>query len=365
MPKRKTTPGRDSQGAKRARENGSNSQAEIVNEAPPQAEEPCPRREKTYERSTSVYPNETYTVGWVCALSVELAAAKGLLDETHGEPQTQPNGDHNAYTLGRIHEFNVVIACLPASVYGTSSAANLVGAMWTTFPSLKIGFFVGIGAGIPSFAESSIRDIRLGDVLVGTGVVDYEMRKKYDGGRVLSTGHQDKPSRILLAPIQRLRADHEDRSSRINQYIDDMIQKDPDKGSFAYRASMTDQLCQPCLLGSNCAGNKNVTVPRSRPDRSSCHAMIHYGAIASGNTLCRDRGFREEIREKFDAICFDMEAAGVMNNFNGLVVRGISDYADCHKNDDWHSYAAASAAGYVKLLLSYVPLNVRHAGTLG
>lgn len=356
MPKRKRTRSADSGGDKRG---------EIVSEATPQAEEPYPRLDRSCERTTSIYPNETYTVGWVCALSVELAAAKGMLDETHGEPRTQPNGDHNAYTLGRIHEFNVVIACLPASVYGTSSAANLVGAMWTTFPSLKIGFFVGIGAGIPFFAGDFIRDIRLGDVVVGTSVVDYEMRKKYDGDRVLSTGHQDKPSRILLAAIQRLRADNEDRSSRINQYIDDMIQNHPDKGHFAYRASMTDQLCEPCLLGSNCTGNKNVTVARSRPDRPHGDAMIHYGTIASGNTLCRDRAFREEIREKFDAICFDMEAAGVMNNFSGLVVRGISDYADCHKNDDWQSYAAASAAGYVKLLMSYVPLNVKHTGTLG
>lgn len=363
MPKRKrATASGDS---KRAPENDSDSEDEIVKEATLQAEEPCPHPDTGYERSTSIYPNETYTVGWVCALSIELAAAKGMLDETHGEPQSQPNGDHNGYTLGRIHEFNVVIACLPASVYGTSSAANLVGAMWTTFPNLKIGFFVGIGAAIPCCDEHSIRDIRLGDVVVGTSVVDYEMRKKYDGGRVLSTGHQDKPSRILLAAIQRLNADHEDRSSRINQYIDGMIQKGPDMGHFAYRASLTDQLCEPCLLGSNCAGNKNVTVSRSRPDRPRGDAMIHYGVIASGNTLCRDRGFREEIREKFDAICFDMEAAGVMNNFNGLVVRGISDYADRHKNDDWHSYSAASAAGYVKLLLSYVPLNVRHAGTLG
>lgn len=354
MPKRKRTPSADSEGETRG---------EIVNEATPQAEEPCDPPGRRYERSISVYPNETYTVGWVCALSVELAAAKSMLDETHGEPQSQPNGDHNAYTLGRIHEFNVVIACLPASVYGTSAAANLVGAMWTTFPSLKVGFFVGIGAAIPCFDEDSIRDIRLGDVVIGTSVVDYEMRKKYDGDRVLSTGHQDKPSRILLAAIQRLRADHESNSSRLNQYIDGMTQKDPDKWHFAYRATLNDQLCEPCLFGGNCAGRKDVIVPR--PDRPDSDAMIHYGVIASGNTLCRDRGFREEIREKFDAICFDMEAAGVMNNFSGLVVRGISDYADCHKKDDWHSYAAASAAGYVKLLLSYVPLNVKHAGTLG
>lgn len=345
---------------KRERE-GSESDGELPSTPPARPEEP----EACSRRSHSNYPNEAYTVGWICALSVELAAAMGMLDEAHGEPQKQPNGDHNTYTLGRVQDFNVVIACLPASIYGTSSAANVAGQMRSSFPNLKIGFFVGIGAGIPSFDGDSIHDIRLGDVVVGTRVVDYEMQKRYNGGRVQSTGHQDKPPKILLAAIQRLQADHPMTSSKIAEYIDAMIKKTPEKRNFAYPESLNDELCEPCLVGGDCTGGKNVTRLRPRPDRADSNARIYHGVIASGNTLCRDRTFREEIRQKFDAMCFDMEAAGVMNNFNSLVVRGISDYADCHKNDYWHSYAAASAAGYVKLLLSYVPLNVKHAGTLG
>ena len=32
------------------------------------------------------------------------------------------------------------------------------------------------------------------------------------------------------------------------------------------------------------------------------------------------------------ALCFEMEAAGLMNNFPCLTIREICDYADSHKN---------------------------------
>jgi hypothetical protein len=49
-----------------------------------------------------------------------------------------------------------------------------------------------------------------------------------------------------------------------------------------------------------------------------------------------------------------MEAAGVMNTFPCLVIRGICDYADSYKNKLWQQYAAATAAAYAKLLLGVV-----------
>ncbi len=37
------------------------------------------------------------------------------------------------------------------------------------------------------------------------------------------------------------------------------------------------------------------------------------------------------------------------------MIRGICDYADSHKNKKWQPYAAATAAGYMKELLSVIP----------
>ena len=54
-------------------------------------------------------------------------------------------------------------------------------------------------------------------------------------------------------------------------------------------------------------------------------------------------------------MCFEMEAAGLMNDFGCLVIRGICDYADSHKNKKWQPYAAATAAACAKEILSVIP----------
>lgn len=54
-------------------------------------------------------------------------------------------------------------------------------------------------------------------------------------------------------------------------------------------------------------------------------------------------------------LCVEMEAAGLMDAFPCLVIREICDYADSHKNKKWQLYAAATAAAYMKELLSVIP----------
>ena len=121
-----------------------------------------------------------YTVGWICALDIELAAAVGMLDERHG-PQALPPNDWNSYTFGRIGNHNVVIACLPQGVMGTIAAAQVATQMTSTFTELKFGLMVGIGGGVPSKEH----DIRLGDVVVSKptgkspGVVHYDWEGQF------------------------------------------------------------------------------------------------------------------------------------------------------------------------------------------
>ncbi|RYP55222.1 hypothetical protein DL770_010934 [Monosporascus sp. CRB-9-2] len=75
---------------------------------------------------------EDYTVGRVCALPVELAAAQEMLDEEH-QDLPQNDNDANIYTLGRIGEHNVVMACLPEGQTGTNSAAAIAVRMKLAF----------------------------------------------------------------------------------------------------------------------------------------------------------------------------------------------------------------------------------------
>src|SRR5271163_4796505 len=162
---------------------------------------------------------EDYTVGWVCALPVELAAAQEMLDEEHGNPDHVAN-DANIYTLGRIGEHNVVIACLPNGQTGNNSAATVAVQMQSAFKSIRFGLMVGIGGGVPSVEA----DIRLGDVVVSSphnihgGVVQYDSGKDTPNG-FERTGFLNTPPTILLDAVAYLRAYHLRGRSRLLEHV--------------------------------------------------------------------------------------------------------------------------------------------------
>ena len=83
--------------------------------------------------------------------------------------------------------------------------------------------------------------------------------------------------------------------------------------------------------------------------------VVHYGLITCANQLMKNMKARDALIAKHDVLCFEMEAAALMNNFPCLVIRGICDYSDMHKNDDWQGYAAATAAAYARELLEIIP----------
>jgi nucleoside phosphorylase len=91
-----------------------------------------------------------------------------------------------------------------------------------------------------------------------------------------------------------------------------------------------------------------------RESRDSDVPIIHYGLLASGNQVMRHGFTRDRLRRELDVLCFEMEAAGLMDGFPCLVVQGICDYSDSHKNKRWQPYAAATAAAYAKDLLSVI-----------
>ncbi|KAK3073438.1 hypothetical protein LTR53_005016 [Teratosphaeriaceae sp. CCFEE 6253] len=154
------------------------------------------------------HPRESYTVGIICALDVEKAAVEGTLDEEHGRLE-QMAGDENSYSVGRLHQHNVVVACLPAGVMGKASAATVAKDMMRSFP-IKAGFMVGIGGGV----WSAKNDVRLGDVVVSQpdglhgGVVQWDFGKMEKEGKFRRTGTLNKPPRPLLNAVQALKATH-------------------------------------------------------------------------------------------------------------------------------------------------------------
>ncbi|KAH8431727.1 5'-methylthioadenosine/S-adenosylhomocysteine nucleosidase family protein [Aspergillus melleus] len=298
---------------------------------------------------------DLYAVGWIAALPLERAAAVALLDEKHGKPHdfVQPHNDPNSYTWGCIGEHNVVIASLAAGKYGTTSAAATAIPMLASFPQIRIGLLVGIGAGISRPDKG--RDIRLGDVAVSQprgnsgGVIQYDLFKAKPENRREGVAFLNSPPEVLLHAIANIQAEHELEPPKLLEYLEEAMVRYPRlaKQGYVHQGFENDRLYK--------TSDPDEEIQREL--RQSPDPEIHYGIIASGNTLLKDATYRDKILEDIgdECICCEMEAAGLMNNFPCIVIRGICDYADSHKSDRWQRYAAATAAAYTKELLAFVP----------
>lgn len=300
-----------------------------------------------------------YTVAWLCALPVELAAAQVMLDEKHLPLHTEGSAQ---YTLGRIGNHNVVLVCLPAGQIGIGPAAISATQARTIFTSISFSLIVGVGGGVPSMDA----DVRLGDVVVSQpareygGVVQYDLGKTEAGGQRRRTGSLNSPPQILLHAVAQLKAlsyqNREDRASFIT-YLSafdrspsfSRANAGPDvlfKASYHHHGGAT---CESCSKDSWSTVHRAVR-------KADDEVIVHYGTIASGNQVIKDGVTRDRLSEELGGVlCFEMEAAGLMNASPSLVVRGICDYADSHKTKAWQPYAAATAAAYAKAILAIVP----------
>lgn len=297
--------------------------------------------------------HEDYTVGWISALALELTAATAMLDEFH-EALPRPPGDSNTYEFGQIGEHNVVLACLPHGSYGTNSAATVAAHMSRSFPSITVRLMVGVGGGAPSPSA----DVRLGDVVVGVKVIQYDLGKSTAGGNFERTSDPVKPPPSLMTAVSRLRAAHNMRSSEIPEMVKAMIAQHPKLSKFkrpepedvlfneTYHHVPSATTCDVCDCGQ--------IMPRTQ--RPKKDPEIHYGNIASGNRVIKDGIERQRLSGGLDVVCFEMEAAGLQDH-SCLVIRGICDYSDSHKNKRWQAYAAATAAAYAKELLQIIPVE--------
>ncbi|KAJ5546496.1 hypothetical protein N7494_004081 [Penicillium frequentans] len=283
----------------------------------------------------AILSHDDYTVGWICALPLEMAAAKLMLDTIHPR-LPYPSTDQNNYILGNIEEHNIVIVCLPGGTYGVVPAAIVAMQLLSTFSSIRFGLLVGIGGGVPS---SNI-DIRLGDIV--------------------RTGMLNRPPKVLLTALATIQAHHLIEDSRVVEFISDIDNKiprhkaatftRPTQEDYLYQAEYDHGASDTCV---DCDPSKLI----SRPSRDYSEPVIHYGLIGSANRVMKNGRMRDQLAQDLGIYCVEMEAAGLMNDFQSLVIRGICDYADSHKNKDWQGYAAAVAAAYAKELLLVVPFT--------
>ncbi|EHK47314.1 hypothetical protein TRIATDRAFT_181283, partial [Trichoderma atroviride IMI 206040] len=299
------------------------------------------------------YTRSHYTVGIICPLAKELKAVRALFENEHGSLNSRSE-DSYPYILGDMAGHWVVAACLPE--YGTNPAATVASNMKFSFPSIRFCFLVGIAGGAPS----QEKDVRLGDVVVsypiGTspGVIQYDLGKEQDGNHFQRMGSLQRPPLVLMAAINTLQSDLEPPDGQLDESLQAITRRLPD---YKYPGQDLDMPYQTAcaLCASHQASLVSCSHVQQRVPRTTILPTIHYGAIASGNRVIKDATLRDQLAQEHGILCFEMEAAGMMNTLDCLVIRGISDYCDGQKNDTWQNYAAATAAAYAKLLLRLVP----------
>lgn len=242
-----------------------------------------------------------------------------------------------------------------------------------TFPNIRIGLLVGVRGGVPSRNH----DIRLGDIVVSGrdhgkgGIFQYDYGRVAQNQPFQDTSFLNQPPPVLLKAMSALIAHYDIRGCDIHESVQKALQgihrrrkyqRPPSTSDRLYQSTYTHPLDSSTSCIAACGEDPSNIVARAERDEEDGDSIVHYGMIASSNQLMNDALIRDRAAEE-GVLCFEMEAAGLVNHFPCLVIRGISDYSDTHKNEDWQGYAAMAAAAYAKDLLSRIHPNIAEAET--
>ncbi|KJK78107.1 hypothetical protein H634G_06690 [Metarhizium anisopliae BRIP 53293] len=294
--------------------------------------------------------HNAYVAGWICPLEVEQMAAWEMLDEEH-EPLPQPARDHNVYKLGSINGHNLVIAGLHQP--GNCSAATVITQLRMTFLNIEFCLLVGIGGGVPVGTDEGM--IRLGHVVVAKPTRDNSGTVQYDHGKALE-GRFERTGALAPPPAVLLNAAQAFATQRARLSIDP-IWRDIERIQTSHR-----KLCRFRFPGAEsdqlCPSDYTHRQPgRAVDDDGNAFITVHRGTIASAELVINDAFLRDQMAQQHGVVCFETEAVGALADFPCMIVRGISDYCDSHKNDVWHGFAAAAAAAYARQLFSHLPIR--------
>ena len=341
-----------------------------------------------------------FDIAIICALQIESDAVEALFDEiwegdcAYGKAPTDPN----SYTTGRIGDHNAVLAFMPGMGKGT--AASVAANFRSSFPRINLGLVVGICGGVPIGMDENEKEILLGDIIISTGLVQYDFGRQLPDKFVMKDTLEDnlgRPNSEIRSFLKKMASFRSRQllANRTSTFIDELCNKEGLE-KLKYPGADEDKLYEPtyrhkhqgltsCTICAECKSNEDEAckdalkascselgcsddkqVPRNRlrnakptaasgtGEREAVKAqvpLIHFGRIASGDFVMKSGSHRDEIASRSEVIAFEMEGAGVWDNFPTIVIKAVCDYADSHKNKTWQGYAAAAAAACTKALL--------------
>ncbi|KAF3909602.1 hypothetical protein AA313_de0206110 [Arthrobotrys entomopaga] len=333
--------------------------------------------------STKPANRSAFRVAIICALEKESQTASALFEERY-ESADYGKGekDTNTYTLGRIASHNVVLVHLPGpgKIAATTAAASLA----FSFKNIKLALVVGVCGGVPTIHDQ--KPIVLGDIVISTGIVQYDFGRDNLVQRI----QIDSPDRDLDLPrptteirsfLAKLKADRDPLATETATHLEALLkQKGFEESQFPganedklYNATYHHkhhqmEACQArgvkCSPYSICDDSRELTCAelgcaeenlvewrrRVAPTETE-KPTIHFGRIASSDTVMKSGEHRDKIAREEQFIALEMEGAGVWETFNCIVIKSVCDYADSHKNKAWQPYAAATAVACTKTCL--------------
>ncbi|EGX50759.1 hypothetical protein AOL_s00054g845 [Orbilia oligospora ATCC 24927] len=251
---------------------------------------------RTYERPAG---RQDFQIAIICALPIEYNAISLLIDQwwdEGGNTYGRAQGDPNTYRNGRLGEHNVVLLLLPKM--GKSSAAGSTASLRSSYYNIGLALLVGICGGVPPRRHYFQQ------------IISINIRSQWSVAHVLER--------------MKLIAARADKTACVELCCDDDM------------LVRRQRLKKKRNLGSD--------EEQQRPE-------VFVGNIASGDTVMRSSEHRDAIAIQGNLIAFEMEGAGAFDESPSLVIKGVCDYADSHKNKDWQPFAAATAASVAKAVL--------------
>ncbi|KAH0385537.1 purine and uridine phosphorylase, partial [Aureobasidium melanogenum] len=331
---------------------------------------------------------DDFEVAIICALPREADAVLRLFDQNydeHGVRYSKQEGDMNAYSTGRIGQHNIVLAHMPR--IGPTSAANVATGLRLSFRKVRLALVVGVCGAAPLE-----RPIILGDVIISDSVVEFDFGRQYPNHFKRKSGPKDtlgRPNTEIgallnkletLSVRQRMEGTILQNLARLQEKVhtasypgaeyDRLFvatcrhvhrQDTPSHGCWTCaNAQLTnDPICDEALesdcdaLGCNGLVVLENSARGARLASENPAPLVHIGTIGSANMVMKSGEHRDAIARENNIIAFEMEGAGVWDNLPCIVIKGVCDYADSHKNKKWQDYAAATAASAAKAFLDY------------
>jgi nucleoside phosphorylase len=332
---------------------------------------------------------DAFRLAIFCALPLEADAVSLIFDERYPNQFKKAKGDANHYINGRIGNHDIVLTLIPN--IGKVQAASAAAALKASYPQVHLAFLVGVCGGVP--APPGRDEIFRGDVVVANELIQYDLGRRYPNGVFVrknttsdSLGRLSKHVQSVLRTLEMVQG-REDLESKAAEYLKDLqarymvrSRRRPQQAKYTYPGIACDKLfradfkhlhrgtnatccmdermcdaaqnsfCTDCHCSDSAVVYRSAAAEKEDPTRAQDPA-IHIGRVASGDTVMKTGVDRDILAAAEGVLAFEMEGAGIWDEVPCIVVRGICDYADSHKDKSWQDFAAATAAATTKALL--------------